>query len=48
MRPFLAACLITVIIGLGAWAVLGLLQEPVSKAFATSAVRLDQTTPLNY
>jgi hypothetical protein len=48
MRPFLAACLSIVIIGLGAWAVLGLVQEPVSKAFTTSAVRLDQTTPMNY
>jgi hypothetical protein len=49
MRPFLAACLVAIVIGFGAWAVLDhLVQEPVSKAFTTSAVRLDQTTPADY
>ena len=49
MRPFLAACFVAMVISIGAWAVLdNLVQEPVSKAFATSAVRLDQVTPADY
>jgi hypothetical protein len=41
MRPFLAACVSILFIALGAMIVLDqLVQEPVSKAFATSAARI--------
>jgi hypothetical protein len=41
MRPFLAACVAILFIALGAVIILDqLVQEPVSKAFATSATRL--------
>ncbi len=40
MRAFLTACIAAAAISLGAWIVLvQLVQEPVSAAFATSAVR---------
>jgi hypothetical protein len=41
MRPFLAACVAILIIALGAMIILDqLVQEPVSKAFATSGTRI--------
>jgi hypothetical protein len=41
MRAFLAACVVTIVIGIGAAAILdNFVQKPVSAAFATSAVRI--------
>lgn len=41
MRSFLSACLAALVIALVASAILGYtVQEPVSRAFSTSAVRL--------
>jgi hypothetical protein len=41
MRAFLAACVVTIVIGIGAAAILDtFVQTPASVAFATSAVRL--------
>ncbi|MDB6099227.1 MAG: hypothetical protein QOK23_965 [Gammaproteobacteria bacterium] len=49
MRAFLAACFVSMLIATGVWAILEhLVQEPVSTAFTTSAVRLDQVTPPDY
>jgi hypothetical protein len=40
MRAFFAACFVAIVISIGAMAVLDqVVQEPVSAAFATSAVR---------
>jgi hypothetical protein len=41
MRPFLAACVAILFMALGAMIILDqLVQEPVSKAFATRAARI--------
>jgi hypothetical protein len=41
MRAFLAACVVILLVALGAMVVLDrLVQEPVSTAFATSAARI--------
>jgi hypothetical protein len=40
MRPFLTACLVALVISIGAMAILDLIQEPVSTAFATTEVRI--------
>lgn len=40
MRPFLAACLVALVISIGAMAILELIQEPVSTAFATTGARV--------
>jgi hypothetical protein len=39
MRAFFAACAAIIAIGLCAAGILGILQNPVSSAFATTAVR---------
>jgi hypothetical protein len=53
MRAFLTACLVILVVALGAMAVLGrLVQQPVSKAFATTGARISRdvsgyTSPLS-
>jgi len=45
MRPFLAACLAILVIALGAMIILDqLVQEPASKAFATTGARVSFRT----
>ena len=41
MRPFLAACIIAAVLAIGGYYGLSLIQEPVSEAFSTDAVRLN-------
>jgi hypothetical protein len=40
MKTFIVACLIAAVIAIGGVMMLGSIQEPVSEAFSTSAVRI--------
>jgi len=42
MKAFLAACVAAIAIALGSGVLLSSVQEPVTKAFSTSAVRLGE------
>jgi hypothetical protein len=40
MRAFLAACVTALVLAIAGYYALGAIQEPVSEAFSTSAVRI--------
>jgi hypothetical protein len=41
MRAFLSACLIAIVLAIAGYYALTVVQEPVSEAFSTNAVRLN-------